>query len=128
MEGYINNSFSSGAAQYQHGFPHTGINIVPRLDVVDSDSHIIYIFDIPGADASKLNLEVSPTEVVISAPTETHTPPGTSLLYQERPKGSYTRIVSPPANVNIDEVSADYKNGVLLVRFPKQKRNQPKGD
>lgn len=40
-------------------------------------------------------------------------------IYQERPKGAYVRILAPPVGVNLDEVKAEFKDGIMEVVFPK---------
>lgn len=94
--------------------------IIPRLDIIETDTAIIYIYELAGADGTQLNLEVSSSEVALTAPLAVANKyPNASYIYQERPKGSYTRIVMPPAGVNLDEVRADFQNGILEVTFPK---------
>lgn len=94
--------------------------IIPKMDVIETDSSIIYIYDLPGADGSQLNLEVSKSEVALTVPVAaTGKYANASYIYQERPKGSYVRLLIPPAGVNVDEVKADFQNGIMEVVFPK---------
>jgi len=94
--------------------------IIPKMDVIETDSSIIYIYDLPGADGSQLNLEVSESEVALTVPVAvTGKYSNASYIYQERPKGSYVRLLMPPAGVNVDEVKADFQNGIMEVVFPK---------
>ncbi|MDF9407300.1 MAG: Spore protein SP21 [Pelotomaculum sp. PtaB.Bin013] len=93
--------------------------IIPKVDIIENDSSIIYIYDLAGADSSKLNLEVSEFEVVITAPVVPSQQPNIQYIYQERPKGRYERILLPPKNVNIEGIKADFKDGILEVKFPK---------
>ncbi|OPY59099.1 MAG: Spore protein SP21 [Pelotomaculum sp. PtaU1.Bin035] len=98
--------------------------IIPKVDIIETDSSVIYIFDLAGADSSKIELEISASEISIKAPVAT--PDNKHLndryIYQERPKGTYARLLAPPANVNLDEVKADFKDGILKVNFPKLSR------
>lgn len=97
--------------------------IIPRMDIIETDSSIVYIYDLAGADGSQLNLEVSRTDVAITAPIgSSPRHPNATFIYQERPKGTYCRLLAPPAGVNTDEVSADFQNGILEVTFPKLQR------
>jgi len=94
--------------------------IIPRMDIIETDAAIVYIYDLAGADSTQLNLEVSSSEVVLTAPlVVANKYPDIKYIYQERQKGSYARIVMPPAGVNMDEVKADLQNGILEVTFPK---------
>ncbi|MCL6634149.1 MAG: Hsp20/alpha crystallin family protein [Peptococcaceae bacterium] len=96
--------------------------IIPRMDILETDSSIIYVYDLAGADGSQLNLEVSSSEVALTAPLAASSKHANAVyVYQERPRGSYCRVVMPPAGVNLDEIKADYHNGVLEITFPKLK-------
>lgn len=94
--------------------------IMPRMDVIETDSSIVYIYDLAGTDGNQLNLEVSASEIALTAPVSASGKySNASYIYQERPKGSYVRLLVPPAGVNLDEVKADFQNGILEVTFPK---------
>lgn len=99
---------------------YPGNSIVPRVDVIETDSAVIYAFELPGADGKQLNLEISDTEVALNAPMshpKKHIK--STYVYQERPKGSYIRLLKPPLGVNLEEAKANYENGILEVTFPK---------
>jgi len=91
----------------------------PPVDIVETDTQIIYIFDLPGVEADKANLEISSQEIAISASIESPAKYNGRYLHQERIKGIYARILSAPPNVDIDKVNANFKNGLLEVFFPK---------
>jgi len=93
--------------------------IIPRIDIIETDSSIVYIYDLAGTDGSRLNLEVSKYEINVAAPMIQSKQSNARYIYQERPKGQYERLLISPRNVNIDEVEADFKDGILEVKFPK---------
>ena len=93
--------------------------ILPRMDIIETDSSVVYVYDLPGADSSQINFKVSALQVAISAPLVVKNYSNTCYIYQERPRGSYFRIIQPPAGVSLDEVKADFHNGTLEIIFPK---------
>ncbi|MDD3653091.1 MAG: Hsp20/alpha crystallin family protein [Desulfotomaculaceae bacterium] len=116
----------SGGPYMTSAMPNTLIGqkgtVIPRVNIIETDSSIIYYCDLAGADGSKLNLEISKFETAINAPApnpaEKH--PNARYIYQERPNGYYARILVTPANVSIDEVEANFNNsGILEIIFPK---------
>ncbi|MEW6183913.1 MAG: Hsp20/alpha crystallin family protein [Bacillota bacterium] len=94
-------------------------NVTPRVDIIDTGNEIMYLMDMAGVDPDKLVLEISRTEVAVNGPLSEKIPRGT-IVYAERPRGSYTRILALPREVDSDQASADINNGVLMVRFPKR--------
>ncbi|MCL6560620.1 MAG: Hsp20/alpha crystallin family protein [Firmicutes bacterium] len=95
---------------------------IPRVDIIDTGDEIIYLMDVAGADPDNLVLEISPAEVAIIGPLSQKIPQG-ALIYAERPRGSYTRILALPREADSERASADFTNGVLIVRFPKKNKS-----
>jgi len=95
--------------------------IIPKVNIIETDSSFVYICDLAGADGNQLNLEISAHEIAISAPVvnpiDKH--PNARYIYQEWTGGSYARLLVPPANVDLDEVKADFKDGILEINLPK---------
>lgn len=97
----------------------------PRVDIIENESSVMYLFEIPGADAQNLNLEVSATELYLTAPLAVNKLyENARFIYRERPGSDYSRVLSLPRGVVIDEIKADYRNGILEVVLPKQKNKQ----
>ena len=97
--------------------------IMPRVDILDTGDHVVYLMDVAGADPDKLVLEISRSEVAVSGPLSDKIPQGTPL-YAERPRGTYARLLALPGDVDPDGVTADLTNGVLVVRFNKKRRKE----
>lgn len=118
--------YMTSAMPDQRFGPQAVGTIIPRVDILETDSSVVYVCDLSGADSSQLNLEISALEIAIYAPLTTPAGkhPGAKYIYQERPVGSYTRLLAPPANVDLDEVKADFTNGLLEINFPKLHHNQ----
>jgi len=114
----VDTSFSTGQVNFNYPPVYT---VQPRVDILDLDTHFVYLLDIAGADPEKLDLEISPAEVVINAPLEAAPKyEKANILYQERPKGTYSRLLTLPPHIDLDNVSADFRNGVLEVCLPKK--------
>jgi len=111
----LSQNISSGAANVP-----SIATLVPRLDVLDTQEEVIYLLELPGTDEDRIDLEVSKTELLLSAPVISDQYDKAVFLYQERVPGSYYRQVAVPAQVNADQVQANYANGILEVRFPKK--------
>lgn len=99
-----------------------GVDIqAPQVDVLDTGNEILYIFEVPGVDSGRLNVEVRDSNLFIEgqADMEVKTD-GLNYLYRERnPAVKYSRLISIPQDVNSDQASANVKNGLLIVRFPR---------
>lgn len=116
--------FFQNNSQISSGAPGFSVNNtpgpVPRLDIIDTGAKVVYVFEIPGVDPDSMVLEVSEREVVLQGKTSTPAGNGANYIYQERAAGVYNRLVTPPPNVDVENITADYKNGLLSVEFTKQ--------
>ncbi|MGE5372011.1 MAG: Hsp20/alpha crystallin family protein [Solirubrobacterales bacterium] len=100
-------------------------SILPRLDMLETADSVIYLFEIPGADPDHIGLEISRSEVVLSAPIMSISDYGeVTSIYMERNAGAYYRMAATPPGAEPDEVSAAYKNGILEVIFHKSDRRR----
>ena len=124
-------NIQSPAANRQAGgpidgyFPGTGIH-TPQVDVMESSSEVIYVIEIPGVDYSAVNVEVQDNKLYVEGQENTGTGTGIgtddiNYLYRERQPGiKYSRLLSIPLDVDSEEASANVRNGILTVRFPKK--------
>jgi HSP20 family protein len=101
----------------------------PALNVGSTTTAIeVYAFA-PGLDPSKLDVQIDHGLLSISGERESALPPdnGTLSTYaNERFTGRFKRTVSLPSDANLDQVQAQYRNGVLHIRVARQESAQPK--
>ena len=100
---------------------------VPALDVWETDSEIVYAFDLPGIPEEKISLEVADDTLTISAEREKVAEESGERFYRfERRYGTFSRAVGLPQGVDDTKIRADYKDGVLEVHVPKPEEAKPR--
>lgn len=88
------------------------------LDVVRGEDNVELHFDLPGVDASSIDLTVEKRELTLAA-ERTFTPAeGTEVVRSERRHGSLSRTLVLAENLDTEALTADYANGVLVVTIP----------
>ncbi|RJX20032.1 MAG: Hsp20/alpha crystallin family protein [Ammonifex sp.] len=92
--------------------------ISPRVDIIDTGDAVVYLMDLAGVDSDRLFLEISPKEVAVTGQLSGKIPQG-ALLYGERSRGAYARVLALPRDLDSEHATADMNNGLLMVRFPK---------
>lgn len=86
----------------------------PLVDVVETDSEIRVVVELPGVEKSDIKLHGTEDSLEISVDT---------------PQYKYYKEVTLPAKVRVKEAKSSYKNGVLEVVFPKAEApTKPKGE
>lgn len=100
---------------------------VPALDVWETDSEVVYAFDLPGIPEEKISIEVKDDTLTVSAERERTEEVKDENLYRfERRYGTFSRAVGLPQGVDQDKIQARYENGVLEIRVPKPEEQKPR--
>lgn len=100
---------------------------VPALDIWETDSELVYAFDLPGIPEEKISLEVADDTLTISAEREKAVEEAGDRFYRfERRYGTFTRAVGLPLGVDESKITAAYTDGVLEVHVPKPEEQKPR--
>jgi HSP20 family protein len=100
---------------------------VPALDVWETDSEVVYAFDLPGIPEEKIEIEVHDETLTVTAEREQVAEESGDRYYRfERRFGTFTRAVGLPQGVDESKIAAAYRDGVLEVRVPKPEEAKPR--
>ena len=88
----------------------------PAADVYETEGEYTVSMDLPGIDRSTLDISIDGDRLVIKG----QRPAGNEKRHQaECPHGKFYRTFSVPSSINQNNISAKYKDGVLMVHLPK---------
>lgn len=97
----------------------------PSVDVIDRDDDIIVKAELPGVDKKDLDISVTENTVTIKGTTSHEEKEEKGDYYRcEMSRGSYSRTLSLPADVDEKKSKAKFKNGVLELTLPKLKKSK----
>ena len=82
-------------------------------NIYEEDNQIVIELDMPGFDKEKIQIQREGRTMTISSAREYRTVNGTESR-------SFLRTLTMPSYVNLEEIDAEYKNGVLTVKAQKQ--------
>ena len=100
---------------------------VPSLDVWETDTDVVYAFDLPGLDESRIAIEVHDDTLTVSGERERATSEqGDRFFRFERRYGTFSRAAGLPQGVDETKINASYTNGVLEIRVPKPEETKPR--
>ena len=100
---------------------------LPRMDVVETESHFEVQFDLPGMSADDVDIEVHKGQLTISGSREIERDEEQATYHRlERHQGAFERVLSLPKDVDSESIAADYHEGVLTVSIPKIEQVLPK--
>jgi HSP20 family protein len=101
-------------------------NWVPALDVWETETEVVYAFDLPGIPEDKIDIEVQDETLTVTAVREKVAEESNDRYFRyERRYGSFSRAVGLPQGVDQSRIAAAYKDGVLEIRVPKPEEAKP---
>lgn len=82
--------------------------------------------DVPGVDPSHVDVSVERNVVTVRAHREPLHNHGDELIVDERPTGDFSRQLFLGENLDAGELTAEFSNGVLLLRIPVAEASMPR--
>ena len=95
---------------------------IPAADVYEDEREYLLALDLPGIDRETLDVSLDDGRLAIRG--ERRGQEGVNARRTERPQGRFVRTFSLPDAVDRAAISADYKDGVLLLHLPKRDERQ----
>ena len=100
---------------------------VPKADVYETKDAYVIEAEVAGYDEKNINLHVEKHVLSISSDeVKRELSEGTSLIADEITLPSFERSFSLPESADEERISADYKNGILLITIPKKEKALPR--
>jgi len=95
-------------------------SFVPAADIVEHDDRFVVMTDLPGIDASEVEITVDGDLLTIRG-ERVALPTGEDRVIRraERPRGSFERSFRLPDTARNQGVEAQYRDGVLSISIPK---------
>jgi HSP20 family protein len=101
---------------------------VPAMDVVEKKDAYVFYAELPGVDASQLDINFEQNVLTIrgtkSSPVDVAKDGEVRVYAAERVNGAFERSLRLPEFVDGEQIGAELTNGVLTVTVPKAKAAQ----
>jgi HSP20 family protein len=100
---------------------------MPAVDAWETEGEVVYAFDLPGIPEDRISVEFDDGTLTVSGERERTDEVENERFYRfERRFGSFSRTVGLPQGVTEDDVSADYRDGVLKITVKKPETPKPR--
>jgi len=96
------------------------------IDAYRSGDEFVVQFDLPGVDASSIDLTVEKNVLTVSAERRWQPSDGAEVVATERPQGSFSRQLFLGDGLDAERIDAKYDNGVLTVTIPVAEQAKPR--
>lgn len=96
------------------------------MDVWQAEDGFHVALDLPGVDPQSVEITTEKNMLVIRAERKAEYEQGQNVVVAERPQGSFTRQLQVGETLDLDNVDASYRDGVLRLVIPVAEAAQPR--
>lgn len=99
----------------------------PLANLAETETGYELSLDLPGVNPDEVTVELNDDKLVVAGERKSETEEAGKTFHRvERPHGQFRRMLSIPAPVDEDQITAKYRDGVLTVFLPKSQKSKPK--
>jgi HSP20 family protein len=99
---------------------------VMPMDLYRDGETFVARIDMPGVDPGSIDIDVEDRTLTIRAQRAPAEVEGAQWLSRERPTGTFARQLSLGTGLALDQISADYRDGVLTLTIPVAEEAKPR--
>ena len=103
-----------------------GVETYPALNIWEDEDNLYVESELPGLRLDDLEIYVTGNQLTIHGERRPPEHDGGQWHCQERAYGKFSRSIELPGEFNGDAVSAEFKQGVLLITLPKSEAVKPR--
>jgi HSP20 family protein len=99
---------------------------VPAVDVLEREGNLILMISLPGIHEKEIDLKVEGQVLTIIGERTSLEADGYSYHQTESRFGTFSRSFTLPETTDLENIKADYKNGVLNITVPQKPEIKPR--
>ena len=104
----------------------SGTGAYPPVNVFRKGDDFVVIAELPGIKKSDLDIQVKGNTIRIAGAKSVDYEAKGSLHRRERLAGRFDRAVAIPIQIDIDQVKAEYRDGILALFLPRAEQDKPR--
>jgi len=99
----------------------------PAVDVYEESDRFVIKAELPGLDRKDVEVDLNDRVLTLKGERSYENEVKEDGYYRkERAFGKFHRAFTLPANLNADEIKAEFKDGLLTINIPKPEEQKPK--
>jgi len=103
----------------------TDNNYWPEVNIYSNESEYMVSAKIPGIDKNDISISLKDNSLRISGEIKEEINDNCNYHLKERKSGKFERNFLLDEKVDVDKISAEINNGILLVKVPKSPESKP---
>jgi len=122
----LNQLFETAMAHSNYDSPEGFDSWTPVCDAYETDLAVVICLELPGLEQKTIDLRLDGDELVVEGERSMDGGQAGERYHRvERSFGRFQRRFHLPSDVNREEVTASYHNGLLRVEMPRQGKRAP---
>lgn len=97
----------------------------PNVDILEKQEELLVVADLPGVRGGEIDIRFEDGELIIHAPAAARQE-GVRYLLQEYGVGDFYRTFRVSESIDAAKISAEHKEGVLVLHLPKVEAVKPR--
>lgn len=99
----------------------------PPMNVWAGKDGMVIDAELPGVELQAVQISVKNDELTVSGKVEgLEATEEVTILRHERPSGEFSRVLKLPFHVIPENITAQFKNGILRIVVPRSEDNRPR--
>lgn len=98
----------------------------PAVDIVEKDGNLHLMVSLPGVSEKEIELKVEGQVLTIKGERKSNESEGYTYHQQESYYGPFSRAFTLPDTTDLENIKAEYKNGILTVTVPQKPEVKPR--
>ena len=103
-----------------------GAGAYPPVSVFNDGEDFVVVAELPGVRREDLDVQVRGDTLRLKGRKTVAYEDKASVHRREREAGEFDRTLTLPAQLDVEKVAADYRDGVLTVRLPRAESERPR--
>lgn len=93
--------------------------VEPPVDILESADNVLLVADVPGASVETVDVRVENDTLTLEAKRPSASQDAAPALTREYEEVDFARSFRIPAGIDTANITAEAKNGTVVVRLPK---------
>ncbi len=101
--------------------------VFPAVNLLTGENSVVVTAELPGIEDKDIKLSVTDQNLIIEGNRQEYNLKENETFHrQERTSGEFKRSIQLPFPVSMDDVSAQFKNGILTITLSRAEEDKPR--
>jgi HSP20 family protein len=127
MQAELQRFWAQPWAPFPTRFAFAPVAWAPRTDIFEKEGMLVVKVELPGVEKEHIAVTLEQGDLIIRGERKAEAEVKEEAFYRvERTYGTFYRRIPLPFEVKAEEITAEYKDGILEVHIPKPVKELPK--